>query len=425
VGGQEPRREPEGRLVKVTACRVCGAAPLYEALDYGRQALANAYLRDTSAIPEEPTFPMTLCLCEACGYVQINEEVSPEVLFRNYLYVTGVSEAVQHHGRRLVDLVARVIGASDKAQPRILEAASNDGTILAAFQRQGWQVLGIDPAENVAAIANARGIRTIPDFFSVKSADRATQRGGRVDIFLARHVIAHVVALHDFVEAIPVVLRDDGVAVIECSHVLPLYEGLQYDQVYHEHLGYFSVTVLRRLLAMHGLDLFAVEEVDMHGGSIVVFAQKNGGARPHHESVERLVRKEAGSGLVARKAWTEFARRAEQQRAALIAELRALKQQGKKIAAYGAAAKGQVMLQFCRIDGALIDFVVDKSELKQGRLTPGTHLPILSPEALLARQPDVLLLCSWNYAEEIRRQQKAYLERGGRLLHPLPLPHYL
>lgn len=406
----------------ITACQICQGSPLFEALDLGRQALANAYLRDESGIPGEPTFPLTLCLCEACGYVQINEQVSPEVLFKNYLYVTGVSEAVQHHAAQLVELVTRTTG---NASGSILEAASNDGTVLAAFQRRGWKVIGVDPAENVAAMANARGIPTVADFFGVASAERLVRRHGPVDVFLARHVIAHVAALHDFVEAVNVVLRHDGVAAIECSHVLPLYEGLQYDQVYHEHLGYFSVTVLRRLLAMHGLDLFAVEQVGMHGGSIVAFAQKLGGARSRHESVERLVQQEATRKLTSREAWTDFARRAYEQRAALRSELQALRGAGKRIAAYGAAAKGQVMLQFCRIGKDLIDFVVDKSDLKQGRLTPGTHLPILAPEVLPARQPDVLLLNAWNYAEEIQRQQKDYLERGGRLLHPLPQPHYL
>lgn len=412
--------------MRVTACRVCRAGPLFEALDYGHQALANAYLTDGAAIREEPRFPMTLCLCEACGHVQINEEVSPEALFRNYLYVTGVSDAVQHHARRLVELVHRVAGRTG-AEPRrrILEAASNDGTILLAFQQAGWRVLGVDPAENVVAMANARGIPTVPDFFGVKTAERVVAREGQFDVFMARHVIAHVAGLHDFVTAIPLVLREDGVAVIECSHVLPLYQDLQYDQVYHEHLGYFSVMVMRRLLDMHGLELFAVEEVDMHGGSIVAFAQKRGGPWWPDDSVERLVRAEAESKLATREVWEGFAQRARRQREALTAELHALKRAGKRIAVYGAAAKGQVMLQFCGIGPDLVEFVVDKSELKQGRLTPGTHIPILAPEELVRRQPDVLLLCAWNYLDEIQRQQKTYLERGGRLLHPLPLPHYV
>ncbi len=411
--------------MRVTACRVCRAGPLFEALDYGRQALANAYLTDGAAIREEPRFPMTLCLCEACGHVQINEEVSPEALFRNYLYVTGVSDTVQQYARRLVELVHRVAGRTGTAPRRILEAASNDGTILSAFQRAGWRVLGVDPAENVAAMANARGIPTVPDFFGVKTAERVVALEGRFDVLLARHVIAHVAGLHDFVTAITLVLREDGVAVIECSHVLPLYQDLQYDQVYHEHLGYFSVTVMRRLLDMHGLELFAVEEVDMHGGSIVAFAQKRSGPWQPDDSVERLVRAEAESGLATRGVWEGFAQRVRGQREALTAELRALKRAGKRIAVYGAAAKGQVMLQFCGIGPDLVEFVVDKSELKQGRLTPGTHLPILSPAALLERRPDVVLLCSWNYAEEIRCQQKDYLDGGGRFLHPLPMPHYL
>jgi hypothetical protein len=357
--------------------------------------------------------------------MQINEEVAPEVLFKNYLYVTGVSEAVQQHGKLIFRLVSEISGIPQKTAPFILEAASNDGTILSIFQRAGWRVLGVDPAENVAKIANARGIETVPDFFDRQSALQVVQRVGHADIFLARHVVAHVAGLHEFVEGIGVVLRDDGVSIIECSHALPLLLGLQYDQVYHEHLGYFSVSVLRRLLEMHGLGLFAVQEVGMHGGSIVAFAQKAGGKRPRHGSVDRTMKKEAEEGLSKRDTWIGFARRAQQQKDALVAELQKLKREGKRIAAYGAAAKGQVMLQFCGIGRDLIDFVVDISDLKQGRLTPGTHIPVLPPGELLKRRPDVLLLCSWNYAEEIRRQQKEYLEQGGQLLHPLPLPHYI
>jgi SAM-dependent methyltransferase len=394
-------------------------------MDYGRMALANSYLHDASAIPDEAFFPMALCLCERCGFVQINEEVPPDVLFRNYLYVTGVSEAVRQHGALLFRMVGQVLGGERKQAPFIVEAASNDGTILSIFQRGGWRVLGIDPAENVAAIANARGIETVPDFFGRESALRVVQRVGQADVFLARHVIAHVAGLHDFVEGIGLVLRDEGVAMIECSHVLPFYRGGQYDQVYHEHLSYFSVTVLNRLLSMHGLDLFAVEEVGMHGGSILVFAQKTGVKRSRREAVERIMLEEEACGLSGREAWQDFALRAHRQKEALVGELLVLKRAGKRIAAYGAAAKGQVMLQFCGIGRDVIDFVVDKSELKQGRLTPGTHIPILALEELLKQRPDVLLLCSWNYADEILRQQKEYLEQGGRLLHPLPLPHYV
>lgn len=411
--------------MKVTECRICKAEPLFEVLDYGRMALANSYLPDASAIADEPFFPMTLCLCEQCGYVQINEEVSPDVLFKNYLYTSGVSEAVRQHGTLLFSMVTRVLGEEHQQTPFIVEAASNDGTFLSVFQRSGWRVLGVDPAENVAAIANGRGVETVPDFFGRESALRIARSAGRADVVLARHVIAHVAALHDFVEGIGLALRDEGMAVIECSHVLPFYKGVQYDQAYHEHLGYFSVTVLKRLLGMHGLNLFAVETIGMHGGSIVAFAQKAGGTRSYQGSVERIMQEEAACGLSKREAWENFALRSHRQKEALVGELSALKRAGKRIAAYGAAAKGQVMFQFCGIGRDVIDFVVDKSELKQGRLTPGTHIPILEPEELLKRRPDVLLLCSWNFVEEIRRQQKEYLEQGGRLLHPLPLPHYV
>ncbi|MBM4133160.1 MAG: class I SAM-dependent methyltransferase [Nitrospira sp.] len=411
--------------MRVTACRVCAAAPLADVLDFGTVALANSYLPDAAAAAMEPRYPMALCLCQACGHLQINEEVPPADLFRNYLYVTGTSDAVHQHGRLLNASLSAVLPSGRQAAPFIVEAASNDGTILALFKKAGWRVLGVDPAENIADMANARGVETWPTFFSRQTAGEIVARHGRADVFLGRHVLAHVAGLHDFLDGVRAVLRDDGAAVVECPHVLPMFTELQYDQVYHEHLGFFSVTVLRRLFAMHGLELFAVREVGMHGGSLLAFAQPAGAGRPEEASVSRIMQREAEVGVGTLEAWRGFADRVIRQREALVAELTTLRRQGKRVAAYGAAAKGQVMLQWCGIGPDLVEFIVDKSELKQGRLTPGTHIPILAPQALLDRQPDVVLLCAWNFADEILRQQKAYLDRGGRFLHPIPLPHYL
>jgi hypothetical protein len=411
--------------MKVTACRVCGTAGLEEILDYGEVALADGFLNDASGAKDEERFPLALCVCNACGHLQIDEIVSPEALFRNYIYLTGVSDTVLEHARQLYDSVVGALGLSGKPALRIAEAASNDGTILSVFQQNGCRVLGADPARNIAQIANERGIETVAEFFNAATARMMAQRMPDADVFIARNVLAHVADLHGFVEGIGVVLAAEGIGVIEVPHALTMFDELQYDQVFHEHIGYYTVDVLKALFDMHGLKVFHVEKVSMHGGSIRVYLARKTSARPVDASVQQVSGEERARGLETAASWRLFAQRVDQQKAALLDELRRLKAQGKRTAAYGASGKGQAMLQFCGIDGDLIDYVVDKSAWKQGKLTPGTHLPVYATERLQSDKPDVLLLSAWNFADEIRRQQNDYVAGGGRMLHPLPLPHYL
>jgi SAM-dependent methyltransferase len=411
--------------MNVTTCRVCGAQELEKILDYGQVALADGFLDDASAIEHESRFPLALCLCGACGHLQINEVISPEVLFRNYIYLTGVSETVLVHARALYDSVVAALGLAGKPPLRIAEAASNDGTILSVFQQNGCRVLGVDPARNIAQIANERGIETVAEFFNAETARMMAARLPDVDVFIARNVLAHVADLHGFVEGIGVMLAPDGIGVIEVPHVLTMFDEMQYDQVFHEHIGYYTVDVLKKLFEMHGLKVFRVEKVAIHGGSIRAYLARSTSSRPVDPSVQRVSDEEKDKGLATKEAWRLFAERVDQQRAALLDELRTLKAQGKRMAAYGASGKGQAMLQFCGIDRSLIDYVVDKSAWKQGKLTPGTHIPVYSTDRLKLDGPDVLLLSAWNFADEIRRQQNDYVVRGGKMLHPLPMPHYL
>lgn len=411
--------------MSVTTCRVCRTQGLEEILDYGHVALADGFLDDASAIKDESLFPLVLCLCSACGHLQINEVVSPEVLFRNYIYLTGVSDTVLEHARALYESVVAALGLSGKPSLRIVEAASNDGTILSVFQQNGCRILGADPARNIARIANERGIETVAEFFNAETARVMATRLPNADVFIARNVLAHVADLHGFVEGIGVVLAPEGIGVIEVPHALTMYDQMQYDQVFHEHIGYYTVDVLRTLFDMHGLKVFRVEKVAIHGGSIRVYVARNTSSRREDASVQRVGHEEKEKGLATAESWRTFARKVDRQKSALVNELRTLKAQGKRTAAYGASGKGQAMLQFCGIDRNLIDYVVDKSSWKQGKLTPGTHIPVYSTDRLQSDRPDVLLLSAWNFADEIRRQQNDYVVRGGRMLHPLPMPHYL
>lgn len=411
--------------MRVTQCRICWGPSLTTVLDYGRVALADGFLDEVSSVQDEPTYPLALCLCEACGHLQINELVDPELLFRNYIYLTGVSDAVLDHARRLYESVLEALGASGRPQLKVLEAASNDGTVLSVFQKQGCRVLGVDPARNIAKIANERGIETVAEFFNKETAGDIAVRMPDADVFIARNVLAHVADLHGFVEGIGMVLAPEGVGVIEVPHALTMFDQLQYDQVFHEHLGYYTVDALQTLFRKYGLRVYRVEEIAIHGGSIRVYLARESSVRPEDKSVQRVVAEERRRGLGRADAWFEFAQRVQKQKTALVQELKDLKQRGQRIAAYGASGKGQAMLQFCGIDGRFLDYVVDKSQWKQGKLTPGTHIPVYSTDRLQSDRPDVLLLSAWNFADEIRRQQNDYVLRGGRMLHPLPLPHYL
>jgi hypothetical protein len=407
----------------ITGCRVCGKAGLTPILDYGRTALANRFLREGQLNEPEPTFPLRLCLCPACGLVQIDETVDPDVLFHDYVYVTGTSDLAVKHAHSL----ARRITERYQLGPRdlVLEAASNDGTVLKAFAKQGVRAVGVEPAANIAARAVADGTETIPVYFGETTAELVRDRTGPARVFLARHVLAHVPDLHGFLRAAASCLTDDGVAVVEVPHLLPFYENLEYDTVYHEHLCYFSVRVLQTLGAICGLEVIDAEEVAIHGGSVLVTFQPAGGPRFPTPRAERLLDRETEAGLDKPEPWAAFARQAKDSRDQLLAKLHWLSDRGFRVAGYGAAAKGMCLLAFHGIGPDLVPYVVDKSPHKQGLYTPGHHIPVRHPDVLLEDRPDVVMILAWNFAQEIVEQQAEYRRRGGTFLLPLPVPRFV
>jgi C-methyltransferase C-terminal domain/Putative zinc binding domain/Methyltransferase domain len=408
-------------FMHIDHCRVCHGLDLHPFLDLGETALANSYLLPGQLAEPEPKYPLRVALCRSCGLVQIDEEVPPEMLFKNYLYVSGTSDLVHSHARFLAEHFTRT--GLLKSGELVLEAASNDGTILKAFQKHRLRTVGIEPAQNIAGQANADGVETICQFFNVPTAWAVRDTYGPAKLILARHVLAHVADLHGFVEGLRIVLDDDGLAVVECPHLLPFHEHLEYDTVYHEHLCYFSLGVLQALFERIGLELVDVLEVPIHGGSIVASAQRTRGPRHRTSAVDALLARERAAGLHVPERWDVFARRVALSRELLREELARLQARGKKLAGYGAPAKGMTLLAYCAL-GDELPYLVDKSLHKQGRLTPGHHIPILHPGQLLVDQPDVVLLLAWNFAAEVVRQQAEYVRRRGRFLLPLPEPHY-
>lgn len=408
--------------MKPYACRICDSPDYDLVLDFGNVALADSFLPSPDAIPSEKRYPLTLVLCQMCLHLQIKEVLDPKLLFSDYVWETGIPASIQRYCREFADAALQRVGSKT---PRVAEIASNDGTMLKEFKSRGAEVVGIDPAQNIAAKANAAGIPTVADFFCERVAREVLASRGKRDLIIARNVLAHVADLHGLVSGISLLLAEKGVAIIEVPHLLTTYRELQYDQVFHEHIGYHSVDSIIRLFAMHGLEVFDVEHVWIHGGSLRVYAAATSEGRAPTPAVAAALAEETEAGILDRKGWKAFADRVQRQKRLLREELESLRGAGKMVVGYGASGKGQSMIQFCELDERLVRYVADKSTMKIGKIAPGSHIPIVSPEQMRADPVDVVILFAWNFAQEILEQENVMRQRGVRFLHPIPEPHYL
>jgi SAM-dependent methyltransferase len=398
-----------------TACRSCGDQGLQSILSLGRTPLANALLTEEQLGETEETYPLELVFCSQCSLVQITETVSPEKLFREYVYLSSFSDTMLRHAEAIS---AKVIETHHLgAKSLVVEVASNDGYLLHYYKRAGVPVLGIEPATNIAQVAEQRGIPTICDFFDEQLAERLYAEDRRADVIHANNVLAHVPDLNGFVRGLWRALREDGVVVVEVPYVKDMIDRCEFDTVYHEHLSYFSLTALNALFNRNGLNIQRVERLAIHGGTLRFEA---GHAPQQDRSVAQLLSEE--------KAWRAddvdfymgFGAKVERLREELVALLHKLKTEDKRIAVYGASAKGGTLLNYCRLGRETLDYVVDRSTVKQGLYTPGTHLKIYAPEKLVDDMPDYVLLLTWNFADEILEQQAEYRRKGGRFIVPVP-----
>jgi SAM-dependent methyltransferase len=392
-------------------------------LAFGKMALANA-LRQASQLQDpEPVYPLTLVFCPKCSLVQITETVPPETLFREYVYFSSFSDTQLEHAWQLAHTMIRTrsLGASSL----VIEAASNDGYLLQYYKREGVPVLGIDPAKNIASAARERGIPTRDEFFTEALAEQLAEDGLKADVFHAHNVLAHVPDLNGFVRGIRRVLKDNGVAVIEVPYVKKMLDDCEFDTIYHEHLCYFSLTALDYCFARQGLAIQDVERLEIHGGSLRLHAVPEGSGRQRGENVVRLLEEEQRWGVSTPQPYLAFQGNVERLRQQLTNMLAEFKRQGRRLAAYGASAKGSTLLSYFKIGSETLDFVADRSTVKQGYFMPGTQLPICAPARLLESMPDYTLLLTWNFAEEILKQQAEYRGRGGRFIIPVPEPHIL
>jgi SAM-dependent methyltransferase len=403
-------------------CLGCGARLPPPFLNLGRTPLANSYLRpDQGALPEA-AFPLAVAFCRNCHLAQLNERVPPTELFTEYAYFSSYSDSFAIHAQRMAVNLWERFGLNSQSQ--VVEAASNDGYLLRYFRELGIPVLGIEPARNIAAVARARGIPTIEEFFNTRTAADIASRVGRADLIIGNNVLAHVPAINDFLQAVTLLMKPSGAAVFEFPYVGELLERGEFDTIYHEHVFYYSLQAIAGLASRAKLELYDAEVHEVHGGSLRIFLQ-HPGVRELSPTVAAMIASEQRKGLLSPGCYQAFGAKVERIKHALLGLLHELKTAGKRVAAYGAPAKGNTLINYCGIGTDLIEFTVDRSTHKQGRLLPGSHVPIYAPEELLRRHPDYALILPWNIAGEIVEQQHAYLAGGGHFIVPVPEPRIL
>lgn len=381
--------------------------------------LSNTYLREDQLHRMEPFYPLHARVCESCHLVQLEEFESPDRIFSDYAYFSSYSDSWLDHARRYADAIVERFNFDRSSF--VVEIASNDGYLLQHFHRHGIPVLGVEPAANVAAEAERKGIPTLVKFFGAATASSLASSGKQADLLIGNNVLAHVPALNDFVEGMRILLARDGIVTMEFPHLLRLMEQNQFDTIYHEHFSYFSFMTAERVFAAHQLTIFDVEEIPTHGGSLRIFARHAGNVSlPVRARVGELRGREQTAGLDRLETYTAFAERIKATKRSLLRFLIDARESGKRVAGYGAPAKGNTLLNYCGVRSDLLEYTVDRSPHKQGLFLPGTHIPVLAPEKIRETRPDYVLILPWNLKDEIIEQMADVLSWGGRFVIPIP-----
>jgi SAM-dependent methyltransferase len=400
-------------------CRFCGTSLRHTFVDLGMSPLCETYLEEHELNRMEPFYPLHVYVCEECFLVQLEEYVSPADIFSDYAYFSSYSDSWVAHAARYVEEVVARFGL-DEAN-LVVEVASNDGYLLQHFVGRGIPVLGIEPAENVAEVAAERGIPTVVRFFGRQTGEDIRAEHGPADLLLGNNVLAQVPDLNDFVAGMKALLGPGGVLTMEFPHLFRLIDDNQFDTIYHEHFSYFSYYSVERVFGAHGITLFDVDELVSHGGSLRVYGRHTeDGSRTVTARVAELRQRELDAGVTSLETYASFAERVRETKRRLLAFLIEARRAGKSVVGYGAPGKGNTLLNYCGIREDFLDYTVDRSPYKQGRYTPGTHIPIFPPDHIRETRPDYVLILPWNLTKEIVEQASWIRDWGGRFVVPIP-----
>lgn len=401
------------------SCRFCGKKLKHSFCDLGSSPLSNSYLNSSQIKECEGFYPLHAFVCESCYLVQLKVFQSPKNIFSEYAYFSSYSDSWLLHSSSYVHKMMERFYLNDTSQ--VVEIASNDGYLLQFFKEAGVPVLGVEPAENVADVAIGKGIPTWKSFFGVECAEKLQKEGFGADLIVGNNVLAHVPDLNDFVAGLQYALKPEGIITMEFPHLLKLMQYNQYDTIYHEHFSYFSLITVQKVFEKHGMELFDVEQLETHGGSLRIYVclseNKN---QKRSDSVDGVIRQEIENGLDALKAYSDFEKKVYATKRDLLEFLIQLKNQNKQVVGYGAPAKGNTLLNFCGIRKDFIDYTVDRSPHKQGLHLPGTHIRIYDPEMIRKTKPDYLLILPWNIKNEIMDQMAYIRDWGGKFIIPIP-----
>ncbi|MCA0246927.1 MAG: class I SAM-dependent methyltransferase [Proteobacteria bacterium] len=406
-------------MTQAAVCRYCGAALTQIFCDLRATPPSNSFLRPEDLAKGEVNYPLTTYVCRDCALVQLPEHASAESIFDDYVYFSSYSDSWLAHARAYCDMIVGRLELGPGSL--VVELASNDGYLLQYMKSRGIPILGIDPSRTVAEEANRKGVPTIVDFFGTDLAGKLVGEGKLADLIIGNNVLAHVPNVNDFVAGIAKLLKPSGVATMEFPHVVRLVEGLQFDTIYHEHFSYFSLHTAERIFASQGLAIFDVEELPTHGGSLRIYARHAlNDSLPVNQAVGALKTREIAGGYDTAQGYIGFEEKVRRVKRDLVHFLIDLRENGKSIVGYGAAAKGNTLLNYCGVGVDLLDYVVDRNPMKQGRFLPGVRIPVKTPEFITKTRPDYVLILPWNIKDEVMEQLAHIRDWGGRFVVPLP-----
>lgn len=406
-------------ITKSRNCRFCNEPLTKSFIDLGMSPLSNSFLDKNSLKVKEQVYPLHAFVCSKCFLVQLEEFESPQQIFADYVYFSSYSDTWLKHASDYVNMMINRFKFDHNSQ--IVEIASNDGYLLQYFKKRNIPILGIEPAANISKVAEKKGIPTLVKFFGIETAKELVRAGKQADLLIGNNVLAHVPRLNDFVTGLKILLKPNGIITMEFPHLLQLIKQNQFDTIYHEHLSYFSLFTVQKIFSSHDLVIFDVEELATHGGSLRIYIKhKQNSDYIVSPSVKTLLKKEEESGLTKISVYETFQQKVEMVKQNLREFFASSKKSGKTVVCYGAAAKGNTLLNYCNVDSDLVSYVVDRSPHKQGLYLPGTHIPIKDPEQIRKTKPDYILILPWNLKDEIMSQMSYIRDWNGKFVVPIP-----